>query len=45
MSLFVVILYCCLYLLMFMIVTFDRIEIQRQANNERPAVDLGGIFF
>ncbi len=29
MSLFVVILYCLLYLLMFMIVTFDRIMIER----------------
>ena len=29
MSLFVVILYCCLYMLMFLIVTFDRIDIAR----------------
>jgi hypothetical protein len=31
MSLFVVLSYCCLYFLMFLIVTFDRIEIQRNA--------------
>ena len=50
MSLFVVMLYCCLYLLMFMIVTFDRIDIARQQvvaqNNGQDAFEqLGGLFF
>ena len=31
MSLFVVLLYCCLYLLMFLIVTFDKFDNQGQA--------------
>jgi len=49
MSLFVVMLYCCLYLLMFMIVTFDRIDIARQQvgaqNNGQDAFEqLGGLF-
>lgn len=45
MSLFVVLSYCCLYFLMFLIVTFDRIEIQRNAMAEgaeggNPLADL-----
>lgn len=45
MSLFVVMLYCCLYLLMFIIVTFDRIEIQRGNRGADQGLEFGGLFF
>lgn len=44
MSLFVVMLYCCLYLLMFIIVTFDRLENLRDNQRNEQGLDFGGLF-